>query len=86
MGLSRILVSPDFLFRIESDPPGVEPGSIYRVSDIELATRLSYFLWSSIPDDDLLDAARRGQLKGTHWRGKSTACAYGRFSSRCAGR
>jgi hypothetical protein len=64
MGLSRILVSPDFLFRIESDPPGVKPGTIYRVSDIELATRLSYFLWSSIPDDDLLDAARRGQLKG----------------------
>jgi hypothetical protein len=64
MGLSRILISPDFLFRIELDPPGAKPGGIYRVSDTELATRLSYFLWSSIPDDELLDAGRRGRLKG----------------------
>jgi len=63
MGLSRILVSPDFLFRIELDPPHVKPGGIYRLSDTEIATRLSYFLWSSIPDDELLDAARRGRLK-----------------------
>lgn len=65
MGLCRILVSPDFLFRVELDPPGVKPGDIYRVSDPELATRLSYFLWSSIPDEDLLEAGRRGILKGT---------------------
>ena len=64
MGLCRILVSPDFLFRIELDPPGVKPGGIYRVSDPELATRLSYFLWSSIPDEELFDAGRRGVLKG----------------------
>jgi hypothetical protein len=63
MGLRRILVSPDFLFRLELDPPGVSSGQTYRISDTELATRLSYFLWSSLPDDELLEEARRGQLK-----------------------
>src|SRR6185369_9825414 len=52
--LERVLVSPDFLFRIEADPAGTAPGSSYRVSDVELASRLSFFLWSSIPDDTLL--------------------------------
>jgi hypothetical protein len=60
--LERVLVSPDFLFRIESDPAGAAPGSVYRVSDVELASRLSFFLWSSIPDDTLLDLAIRGKL------------------------
>ena len=60
--LSAILVSPQFLFRIEIDPAGVAPGTAYRVSDFELAARLSFFLWGSIPDDDLLDAAERGEL------------------------
>jgi hypothetical protein len=60
--LERVLVSPDFLFRIEADPAGVAPGSVYRVSDVELASRLSFFLWSSIPDDTLLDVAIRGKL------------------------
>ena len=60
--LSAILVSPQFLFRIEQDPPGVAPGTAYRVSDLELASRLSFFLWSSIPDDELLDLAERGEL------------------------
>jgi mono/diheme cytochrome c family protein len=60
--LERVLVSPDFLFRIEADPAGAEPGSVYRISDVELASRLSFFLWSSIPDDTLLDLAIRGQL------------------------
>lgn len=60
--LERVLVSPDFLFRIEADPAGVAPGSAYRISDVELASRLSFFLWSSIPDDSLLDVAIRGKL------------------------
>ncbi len=62
-GLRRLLVSPDFLFRIERDPQGVAPNTAYRVSDLELASRLSMFLWSSIPDDELLDAAARGELR-----------------------
>jgi hypothetical protein len=60
--LERLLVSPDFLFRIESDPAAAKPGTAYRVSDVELASRLSFFLWSSIPDDELLDLAIRGKL------------------------
>ncbi|MBL9201437.1 MAG: DUF1592 domain-containing protein [Opitutaceae bacterium] len=60
--LTAILVSPQFLFRIEADPKGVAAGAAYRVSDLELASRLSFFLWSSLPDDALLDAATRGDL------------------------
>ena len=62
--LRAILVDPEFLFRIEHDPPGAEPGAPYRISDLELASRLSFFLWSSIPDDELLDLASRGALRG----------------------
>ena len=62
MALRAILVSPRFLFRVEQDPPGLEPGSAYPLSDLELATRLSFFLWSSIPDDELLEAAEGGKL------------------------
>jgi hypothetical protein len=61
--LERLLVSPQFLFRIEREPAGVAKGSAYRISDLELASRLSFFLWSSIPDDELLDAAAAGKLK-----------------------
>ena len=61
-GLERILVSPQFLFRIERQPAKVAPGAVYRISDLELASRLSFFLWSSIPDDELLDLAMRGKL------------------------
>ncbi len=61
--LTAILVSPQFLFRIETDPAGVAPGSAYRVSDLELASRLSFFLWGSLPDDALLDAAERNELR-----------------------
>ena len=61
--LERLLVSPQFLFRIEREPPSVAVGTPYRVSDIELASRLSFFIWSSIPDDELLDAAAAGRLK-----------------------
>jgi mono/diheme cytochrome c family protein len=61
--IERVLVSPDFLFRIEVDPGSAAPGSPYRLSDVELATRLSFFLWSSIPDDELLDLAIGGRLR-----------------------
>jgi mono/diheme cytochrome c family protein len=63
MGLERILASPQFMFRIERDPASVEAGGVYRISDIELASRLSFFLWSSIPDDELLNVASRGKLR-----------------------
>ena len=63
MALRAMLISPDFLFRVEHDPPKSEPGLVHRVSDIELASRLSFFLWSSIPDEELLTLAERGQLK-----------------------
>jgi hypothetical protein len=60
--LSAILVSHEFLFRVERDPAGLAPKTPYRVGDIDLASRLSFFLWSSIPDDELLDLAERGRL------------------------
>jgi mono/diheme cytochrome c family protein len=63
LALRRILVSPEFLFRIERDPANVAPGAPYALGDLELASRLSFFLWSSIPDDELLSAAERGKLK-----------------------
>jgi len=62
VALSRILTSPNFLFRVEQDPPHAVPGQTYRISDLELASRLSFFLWSSIPDKALLDLAARGRL------------------------
>jgi hypothetical protein len=61
-GIHALLASPQFLFRIERDP-AVAPGTVYRISDIDLASRLSFFLWSSVPDDELLDVASRGTLK-----------------------
>ena len=60
--LQRILVDPEFLFRIEKDPKDIPPGTAHRVSDLELASRLSFFLWSSIPDDQLLTVAEKGEL------------------------
>ena len=60
--LEAMLVDPNFLFRVEQDPPDVAPGTAYRLSDVELASRLSFFLWSSIPDDELLDLAIRDRL------------------------
>jgi mono/diheme cytochrome c family protein len=60
--LRRLLVSPEFLLRVERDPAGVAPDGVYAVSDLELASRLSFFLWSSIPDDELLDLAAKRQL------------------------
>jgi hypothetical protein len=63
LALRRILVDPAFLFRAERDPEDVRAGAAYRVSDLELASRLSFFLWSSIPDDELLRAATNRQLQ-----------------------
>ena len=61
--LEALLSSPSFLFRAEQEPSGTRPGTAYRLTDLELASRLSFFLWRSIPDDELLDAALAGQLK-----------------------
>ena len=61
--LARLLVSPRFLFRIERDPAHAAADGVYEISDLELASRLSFFLWSSIPDDELLDAAAGGRLR-----------------------
>ena len=63
MALRRLLVSPEFLFRIERDPEGAAPNAAYRISDPELASRLSFFLWSSIPDDELIEVAADGALR-----------------------
>ena len=62
-GLTRILIDPEFLVRIERDPIDATPGAVYRVDDLALASRLSFFLWSSIPDDELLDLATREKLR-----------------------
>jgi hypothetical protein len=61
--LRFMLVNPNFLFRIEQDPARASAGTPYRISDVELASRLSFFLWSSIPDDELLDLAIAGRLR-----------------------
>jgi hypothetical protein len=61
--LERVLVSPQFLFRIESQPANANPGTAYPITDLELASRLSFFLWSSIPDDELLSLAEQKRLK-----------------------
>lgn len=61
--VQRLLVSPQFLFRIERDPAGAAPGSVHPVSDLELASRLSFFIWGSIPDEELLDLAAQKKLR-----------------------
>jgi hypothetical protein len=61
--LEALLSSPKFLLRVERDPAGAKPGATYALSDLELASRLSFFLWRSMPDDELLDLAARGALK-----------------------
>ena len=63
LALQGMLVYPEFLFRVSSDPANLAAGATYRISDLELASRLSFFLWSSLPDDTLLDLATRGKLK-----------------------
>jgi len=61
--LEAILVSPNFVFKFEERPAGIKPGQIYRIADVDLATRLSYFLWATFPDEELLGLARQGRLK-----------------------
>ncbi len=61
--LRKILIAPEFLFRVERDPEARDRADVYRISDVELASRLSFFLWSSIPDDELLELAERGKLR-----------------------
>lgn len=61
-GLARILIDPRFLFRFEEEPAGIAAGEVYAISDLELASRLSFFLWSSIPDATLLELAAAGTL------------------------
>ncbi len=63
MALRRILADPEFVFRKEAEPDGLQPGEAYRISDVELASRLSFFLWSSIPDDELLNLAAQNKLR-----------------------
>src|SRR5205085_2807301 len=62
MAVSAVLVNPQFLFRIEQDPPGLAAATAYRVGDLDLASRLSFFLWGTLPDDELLDLAERNEL------------------------
>ena len=81
-----MLVSPDFLFRIERDPAKAAAGSIHRVSDFELASRLSFFLWSSIPDDELLDARREAEVAGSRRTRAAGAPYAGRPALAGAGR
>jgi mono/diheme cytochrome c family protein len=66
LAASAVLVNPNFLFRMERDPPSAAPSDVYRISDVELASRLSFFLWSSIPDDELLALAIDGRLSQPH--------------------
>jgi hypothetical protein len=63
LALCRVLISPHFLFRIEVDPPGARPGEVYPISEFELASRLSYFLWSTMPDEELFQLAAAGKLR-----------------------
>ena len=61
--IARVLVAPAFLYRTEAEPAGTKPGTPYRLSSIDLASRLSFFLWSSVPDDELLSVASKGTLR-----------------------
>lgn len=62
MALQRVLASPKFIYRMEAEPENIAAGEIYQISDLDLASRLSFFLWSSIPDQELLDLAKAGKL------------------------
>src|SRR6185295_10177663 len=63
MALQRLLVDTEFVYRGETEPANLAPGRSYRISDVELASRLSFFLWSSIPDDELMNLAVKGRLR-----------------------
>jgi hypothetical protein len=83
LALQRVLISPDFLMRVESDPAGIAPNTPYRISDLELASRLSFFLWNSIPDDELLRLAETRRLRqaGVIEQQVRRMVADGRFAS-----
>jgi cytochrome c5 len=72
-GLEALLSMPAFLMRAEADPAGARPGTVYKISDLELASRLSFFLWKSIPDDELLELAARGRLRDPSVFAKQTS-------------
>ena len=76
MALRRMLASPQFLFRFERDPANTAPDTNYRISDLDLASRLSFFLWSSIPDDELTALASQGKLRNPPrcWSSRCAAC------------
>ena len=61
--LQRVLADPEFVYRAEPEPAGLVAGKSYRITDLALASRLSFFLWSSVPDDELIDLAAQGKLK-----------------------
>ena len=63
LAIQAMLVSPHFLFRIERDLDPTDPSKVHKISDLELASRLSYFLWTSMPDDELLSIAEAGKLR-----------------------
>src|SRR5688572_15324610 len=63
VALARVLVAPRFIYRVEEEPANVTAGGVYRISDLELASRLSFFIWSSIPDSELLELAAKGRLR-----------------------
>ena len=68
-GLQFILAHPEFVFRTEDGPADVKPGEAYRISDMELASRLAFFFWSSGPDDELIQLASQGKLHDTRRAG-----------------
>ena len=76
--LQFILASPEFLFRFEADPKDLAPGSVYRVSDVALASRLAFFLWSSPPDEELLTVASQGKLQRSGSAGQAGPAHAGR--------
>ena len=85
MALRRILASPTFIFRVEEDPAKLSAGAVYRLSDLELASRLSFFLWSSIPDDTLFDTAPNGTAWNAGGAGTAGAPDAGGSTRRGAG-
>ena len=83
--LRFMLTDPKFVFRFERDPANVAAGAAYRVSDLELASRLSFFLWSSIPDDELLTVATAGKAARSGGAGTASAAHAGRSTLASAG-
>ena len=85
IAVRAVLVDPEFFFRMERDPAGLPAGSVHRLSGLELASRLSFFLWSSIPDDRLLDVAAAGQLTANGVLERQTERVHRRVTARAHG-